>query len=193
LEPPLAPREVRDLPNVTVSDRHIGVAVEQGSYEARDVASVELPVSVDRDNNVGASMEGCLHPRLEGRGQAAMSPEPHDTVCATGGGNAGGFVTRAIVDHQPHDLIKPGHAAGQPGQSCRQLPGLLIARDLDHQLHPGGSQTPLKRLGQPVRYPGNRVETVSIPLPAGSYVIHGKGSAVMGGTQYPLTSPAYFR
>jgi hypothetical protein len=133
------------LPNVTVSDRHIGVAVEQGLYEARDVASVELPVSVDRDNDVGASLECCVHPRLERCGQAAMSLEPHDLVRAAGGGNMGGSVTRAIVDHQPHDLINSVHAAGEPGQSRRELSGFLVARELDHQLHPGCSQTPLQR------------------------------------------------
>ena len=55
------------MPHVAVPDRHVCLAGKQRPHQPRDVAPVELPVSVDGDDHVGAGAKGGVQSRLEGR------------------------------------------------------------------------------------------------------------------------------
>jgi hypothetical protein len=97
-----------------------------------------LVVGVGVDDHVGAELQGCVEPGLEAGGEALVVGQRDDVVDAVRARHLDGRVGRAVVDDQPLDLVDPLDLAREVGERRRQLLGLVVAWDLDDQLHLGG-------------------------------------------------------
>ena len=73
--------------------------------------------------------------RLEAGGEALVVREPHDVVHAVLARDLDGAVGRAVVDHEPLDLVDALDLAREVGERRRQGRLLVEAGDLDDELH----------------------------------------------------------
>ena len=73
--------------------------------------------------------------RLEARGQAAIVGQLHDVIDAVLARDLDGAVGRAVVDHEPLDLVDALDLAREVRQRARQGGLFVEAGDLDDELH----------------------------------------------------------
>jgi hypothetical protein len=126
---------VVDRHDAPVADHHVGPPLDDGGDECCDVGGDVLVVGVGVDDDIGPELERRVDPRLEGGGEPLVVGELDDVVDAVGPRHVDRAVGRAVVDHQPLDLIDTRHMARQVGQRGRELVLFVEARDLDDELH----------------------------------------------------------
>src|SRR5690606_2412798 len=80
--------------------------------------------------------------------QTTIALLPHDIVSAMIACDVGGAVGRSIVDHQDFDAIDTVDPSRNGGDGRRQRLGLVVAGDLDDQLHCGGSTATPKKVSR---------------------------------------------
>ena len=134
LEPLLDGREVLELRDLAVADHHVGAARDDRLDELRDVARVVLVVGVGVDDDVGAELERGVEPGLEGGGEALVVRQPDDVVDAVRARDLDRAVGRAVVDHEPLDLVHARNLAREVGERPGELLFLVLAGDLDDEL-----------------------------------------------------------
>jgi hypothetical protein len=112
----------------------VGLALDDGVDELGDVARVELPVTVDVDDDVRAT----AHRALEAGAEHFPQPRPvvhvHDD-CPDLGGALGGAIGRAVVHNDHLDLAHAGDLAGHAGDDLRDRVFFVQSRDRDDKLH----------------------------------------------------------
>ena len=97
--------------------------------------AVVLVVGVGVDDHVGAELQRRVDARLEAGRQALVVGQAHEVVDAVRARDLDRRVGRAVVDHQPLDLVEAVELARQVGERLRQLLRLVEAGDLDDELH----------------------------------------------------------
>ena len=106
-----------------------------GSTSAHDVGAVILVVRVGVDDDVRPELEAGVEPRLEAGGQPLVVGQADDVVDAVLARDLDGPIRRAIVDDEPLDLVEPRDLAGEVAQGDGEGFLLVLARDLDDELH----------------------------------------------------------
>ena len=124
-----------DLIRLAVADHHVGVPGQDRRHQLRDVGAAVLVVGIGVHDDVGAELQRSVEPGLEGRRQTLVVGQAHDVADAARPGHLDGPVRRAVIDHEPLDLVDALDRPGQVGESLRKRLLLVEARDLDDELH----------------------------------------------------------
>ena len=143
----LALREVLHGLDLAVADHHVGLAGQDRLDEAEDVRPVVLVVGVRVDDHVGAELQRGVQAGLEARGEALVVGQAHDVVDAVGARHLHGAVGRAVVDHEPLDGVEARHLAREVRQGDGERLLLVLAGDLDDELHSGPVDGTTRRHG----------------------------------------------
>jgi hypothetical protein len=135
LEALLQRREVLDRGHVAVADHHVGGSGDNRGDELRDIGAAVLVVRVGVDDHVGPQLQRRVHAGLECAREPLVVGQANDVLDAERARDVDRRVGRAVVDHEPLDRVEAVEPARQIGQRGRQLLGLVLAGNLDDQLH----------------------------------------------------------
>ena len=86
------------------------------------------------------SLSAASRPGLERGGEALVLVQADDVVDAVLAGDLDGAVARAVVDDEPLDDVEARHVARQRGERDREAALLVLAGDLDDELHRDGQR-----------------------------------------------------
>jgi hypothetical protein len=104
---------VLDVPHLPVADHHVGAVGCDRLDQPGDVRGAVLAVGVGVDDHVGAQLQSGVETRLERRREPAVTGQPYQVIDAVAPRHLHRAVGRAIVDHEPFDLIEARHLARQ--------------------------------------------------------------------------------
>lgn len=113
----------------------LGVAGEHRGGEGGDVAGVVLVIGVGVDDDIGAVVQAGREAAAEGAREAEIAAVADDVIDAVALCDLHGLVGAAVVDDEPFDALEAGHLAGQGVEGEAERGGLVVAGDLDDQLH----------------------------------------------------------
>ena len=128
-------REVLDRNHVAVADHHVRLTRDDRLHELGDVLTAVLVVGVGVHDHVGAELQRGVHAGLECARQPLVVRQAHDVADAVGARDGDRVIARPVVDHENLDRIEPGKLAGEVGERRRKLLRLVLAGNLDDQLH----------------------------------------------------------
>ncbi len=105
-----------DRRDVAVADDDVGLALEQGLEQRRNLVPGVLIVGVGVDDEVGAAFERGVDAGGERRRQALVAAQPDDVIDAGRARDIGRAVARSVVDDQDFDDVdaRDGIAAVPP-------------------------------------------------------------------------------
>jgi hypothetical protein len=127
--------------DLAVADHHVGVPGHDRRHERDHVGPAVLVVCVRVDDHVRPELERGVEPGLEAPSETLVVRQAHDVVDAVLARDLDRAVGRAVVDHQELDHVEAWHLARQLGQRDGERRLLVLAGDLDDQLHRTGPWT----------------------------------------------------
>jgi hypothetical protein len=90
-------------------------------------------IGVRIDDDVGTEQERRIDAGHERSGEPLVTEETNDVLYSERGGDGGGVIGAAVVDHDELDAIDPWNLSREPGQSFGQVLALVEAGNLDDE------------------------------------------------------------
>jgi len=150
---------MRIVAHATITDDDIRFTGQNRRHQFADILAFILVVGIGIDDDIGAFGQRLVDPRLESRRKSAVGPVPDNMIDTEPARGAAGIVIAAIVDDQDFDTIDAINLARQGNQRFGQACRLIIAGNLDDQLH----SARIPQLAVPTE---RAVKTVKKPLKA---------------------------
>ncbi len=128
-------RKVCDPIGLAVTDDDVRPTGQDGRDDTRDVLAAVLVVGIGVDDHVGAQAERGVDAGGERRGEPAVVGKAHDVVHSELHRPFARSVGAPVVDDEDLDLVDPVHHARQIRHGLREVIALVIAGNLDDELH----------------------------------------------------------